>query len=233
MSVLVSVGIIILSVLIMSFLSLPSGAYALFCHYVYGKFSKKRASDLTFFFILGTEITASCMFLATYILVAVIFADLPRVTTDIIAWVLVGITISLSVASLFFYYRRGKGTKLFIHRKIANSIIYHAKTAKTRSDAFTLGALCGTPELLFTLPLFIITSGEILRLSINHPANTFLTLLYIIIPVFPLLITRWLFYRGHNLADIQRSRVHNKNFTRFILCVSYLLIAILIIYFRI
>ncbi len=233
MSVLVSVGIILLAVLIMSFLTLSSGAYALFCHYAYGRFSRKRASEYTFLFILGTEITSSCIFLSTYTLVAVVIADLSHLGIDIITWFLTGIMFALSIVSLFFYYHRGEGTRLFIPRKIANSINYHAKTAKARSDAFVLGALCSTPELIFTLPLFVITSGEILQLSISHPSNSLLTIIYIVVPIIPLLITRWLYHKKHNLAVIQRSRVHNKNFTKFILCTSYLLIAILLICFRI
>ena len=175
---------------------------------------------------------SSCIFLSVYLLVAIAVADLSHLGANIMTWLLTGIVIALAVISLFFYFRPGPGTRLFIPRKIANSLFYHAEHVKTRSDAFTLGALSGTPELIFTLPLYIITSAEILQMSTTHPSSLLLTVLYIVVPTIPLFIERWRFYLGYNLAEAARSRVHNKNFTRFILCLNYLLIAILIICFR-
>ena len=232
MSILIAIGTIILSVLIMSFLSLVPGTFALFSHYSYGRFSKKRATDLSFFFIMGTEIMASCIFFSTFIMVAVFIADTPNVDTSAMTWIFASILIILSISSLLFYFRPGKGTELFISRKFARTIDHHAKTVKTPSDAFVLGALCGTPELLFTVPLFIVTSTEILQLSTTHPMSTLLTLIYIVVPIVPLFIHRWQFLHDQNLAEIQRSRENNKMFTRIILCVSYLIIAILLIQFR-
>lgn len=232
MSVFISLGIIVLSILIMTFLTLTSGVFALFNHYAYGKYSRKKAETLTFYFILGYETMSSCVFLSVYLLVAIAVADLSHLGTNIMTWILLGIIIALAFISLFFYYRRGPGTRLFIPRTIATSLLHHAKTAKTRSDAFTLGALSSTPELIFTLPLYIITSAEILQLSTTHPGSSLLTVFYIVVPTIPLFIERWRFHLGHNLADAARSRVHNKNFTRFFLCLNYFLIAFLIISFR-
>ena len=232
MSVFIPLAVLALAILIMTFLNLTPGVYALFSHYCHGKYHKKKAQDFSFFFILGAEITASCLFLSTYLLVAIFIADLPHIAINCIIWILIGLLFALALASLFFYYRPNKGTQLFIPRRIANCYNFHARNAKTRSDAFCLGALSGIPELLFTLPLYIITSGEILKMSSTHPASSLLTVLYIVIPIIPLFVTRFHFRHGYNLADIERSRVHNKNFTRIILCVSYLLIATLITCFR-
>lgn len=232
MSVLASLGILILSMLIMAFLTLTPGVYALFCHYTYGKYSERKASDFTFFFILGAETLASCLFLCTYLLVAIAVADLSHLGTNIITWIMVGILFALSIASVFLYYRHGSGSQLFISRKIAKSLDYHARTAKTRSDAFVLGALACTPELIFTMPLFVVTSAEILQMSTVHISSALLTVLYIIIPIIPLFILRWQFAHGHNLAEIARSRVSSKFFNRLVLCVSYLTIATLIICFN-
>ena len=233
MSVFIPLAILALAILIMTFLNLTPGVYALFCHYCYGKFDKKKTQDFSFFFILGAEIVASCLFLSTYLLVAIVIADFSRDVINYIAWVLVGLFIALAIASLFFYFRRGDGTRLFIPRKIAACYNAHAKNAKTRSDAFCLGALSGIPELLLTLPLYIVTSGEILKMSSSHPGSSLLTILYIVIPIIPLFIMRFNYHHGNNLADIERSRVRNKIFTRAIMCVSYLLIAIIIICFRV
>lgn len=232
MSVLAPLGILILSMLIMAFLALTPGVYALFCHYTYGKYSRRKASDFTFFFILGAETLASCLFLCTYLLVAIAVADLSHLGTNVITWIMVGMLFALALASIFLYYRHGKGSQLFISRRVAKSLDHHAKTAKTRSDAFTLGALACTPELIFTMPLFIITSAEILQMSTVYFPSALLTILYIIIPIIPLFVLRWQFANGHNLAEVARSRVSSKNFTRLVLSISYVTIAILIICFN-
>ena len=59
-----------------------------------------------------------------------------------------------------------------------------------------------------------------------------LTLIYILAPTIPLFVIRWVFKSGRNLANIQKTRVRDKNFTRFVLFASYLTIAILMIFFR-
>ena len=96
-----------------------------------------------------------------------------------------------------------------------------------------LGALAGTYELAFTIPLYILTSVEIMEMNVEYFPSNLLTILYIVVPTLPLFFIRWRYQSGHNLADIMKSRTHDKNFTRFILGFSYLVIAILIICFRI
>lgn len=219
--------------LIMIFLQLPSGVFALFCHYAAGKYSKKRASILEIFFILGAETIAACLFLCSYYFSYILFFGSSRPETGIFAWIAVGMLIVLAVASFFFYYRRGAGSRLFIPRKAAHSLNRHAKEVRTRSDAFVLGALSGTYELPFTLPLYLITAVEIMEMNAEYFSSNLLTILYILTPTVPLLVIRWTFRAHRNLADIMRTRVRDKNFIRFILAFCYITIVILIISFRI
>lgn len=233
MSVFVSVGIVILAMLIMIFLQLTSGVFALFCHYAAGKYSKKRASIMEIFFILGAETIAACLFLCCYYFSYILFFGNSRPETGIFAWIAVGMLVVLAVCSLSFYYRKGRGSRLFIPRKVAHSLNRYAKKAKTRSDAFALGALAGTYELPFTLPLYLITAVEIMEMNAEYFSSNILTVLYILTPTVPLLVVRWTMKAQHNLADIMKSRVKDKNYIRFLLAFSYLTIAILIISFRI
>ncbi|MBR3132039.1 hypothetical protein IKG33_01350 [Candidatus Saccharibacteria bacterium] len=233
MSVLTPLGILILAMLIMAFLELTPGVFILFYHYTIGRFSRKSASRLSLFFILGTEIISACLFLSVYFLTSILFFDHPDLRNNVLTWIIVGVLFALSFASFFFYFRRGPGTRLFIPREFANTLIHYAKTVKTTSDAFVLGALTGVLELMFTLPLYIITSAEIMRMNNMPLPNTLLTIIYILSPVVSLFIKRWLFQSGRNLAQIERSRIKDKNFTRVLLGSSYFIIAILIICFRI
>ena len=218
--------------LIMASMQLTSGVFALFYHYALGKYSKAKASYLSLFFILGSEIITTCLYLSIFYLTCIFFFDNLHPETSIFFWAIAGILIALGVISFFFYYRRGTGTKLFIPRKYAVALDASAKSAKTRSDAFMLGAISGTCELLFTLPLYIVTCIEIMKMGIVGFSSNLLTIIYILTPIIPLLFIRWKFQSGHNLTDIQKSRVKDKHFVRFILAFSYIIIAVLIICFR-
>ena len=233
MSVFVSVGIVVLAMLIMVFLQLSSGVFALFCHYASGRFSRKKASRLGIFFILGVETIAACLFLCCYYFSYILFFGNTRPETGIFAWIAVGVLVALAVVCCFFYYRKGSGSRLFVPRKVTYSLDRHAKEVKTRSDAFTLGALSGTYELPFTLPLYFITAVEIMEMSAEYFSSSLLTVFYILAPTVPLLIVRWTFHVHHNLAEIARARVRDKGFVRFILTFSYITVAVLIICFRI
>ena len=219
--------------LIMASLQLQPGVFALFYHYASGKFSKARTSDITLFFILGVETSTALLFLSVFYVSNALFLYQFRPETGFFTWIIIGILIALTFISSIFYYRSGPGTRLFISRKCADNLNTHARTAKTRSDAFTLGALSSICELPFTLPLYIITSIEITETSILTFPSYLLILFYILVPTIPLFIIRWRFQTGYNLANIERSRIKNKNFTRLILSFSYFAIAALLIYFRI
>ena len=188
---------------------------------------------MTLFFILGAETAGACLFLCSYYIANLLFFYHFRPEASFFAWFIAGILIALSIVSIFCYFRHGSGTKIFISRKSAKNLDIHARSAKSRSDAFVLGAFSGICELPFTLPLYIITSIEIIEMTVEFFPSNLLTLLYIIVPAIPLFIIRWRFKAGHNLADIQKSRVKDKNFTRIILSFSYFAIAVLFIYFRI
>lgn len=233
MRVFVPVGIIILAMVIMFSLQLVPGVFAIFHHYALGKYSKKRASILSLFFILGAEVVSACLFMSCFYFAYLLFFGFDHPETSFIAYILAGVIIALAIMSFFFYYRRGPGTQLFIPRSFAVALRRYARSASSRSDAFMLGALSGVCELVFTFPLYIITSIEIMEMSISHLSNNVLTVLYIIAPIVPLVLIAYRYHSGRNLADIQRSRVKDKHFTRFIMSLSYLIIAILIICFRI
>lgn len=233
MSFFVSLGIVFIAMLIMACLQLQPGVFALFYHYASGKFSKKRTSDLTLFFILGAETAAACLFVCSYYIANLFFLYEFRPETSFFAWILIGMLMAMALMGFLCYFRPGDGTKLFIPRKCATSLDLSTRNTKTRSDAFTLGALSGICELPFTLPLYIVTSIEIMEMTAEFLPSNILTILYIVVPTIPLFVTRWKFQTGSNLADIQRSRVKDKAFTRIILCFSYVTIAILFIYFRI
>lgn len=235
MNVFVSVGIVILAMLIMASLQLVPGVFALFYHYASGKYSRKKASTFSLFFIIGAEIISAFLFIAAVYISYILFINDLDPHNNVVAWAFVGIFIALSITSFFFYFRHphDKDSELFIPRKYAKSLILRASKVKSQSDAFTLGALCNIPEIIFTLPLYIITATEIIYMHTEYIADDLLTVLYILISTVPLIILYISFHKNRNLSDVIRSRIRDKNFHRLCLGLSYATIAILIICFRI
>ena len=231
MSVFASIGIVILSMLIMAFLQIVPGVFALSYHYALGKYSRKHASALALFFILGAEVISACLFLSSYYLVYVFFLGHSRPEESYLVWLIAGIFIALALSCFFYYYRK-KSTATFLSREHAKALQIQAQKIRKPSDAFTLGALSNTCELVFTLPLYIITAIEIMEMHTEYTADSLLTVLYILTPTIPLIIIYFKFHAHHNLADILKSRAKDKTFTKLILAFSYLAIAILILYFR-
>lgn len=227
MSILTSIGILILSMLIMVFLQFVPGIFALFSHQVAGKYSRVRASDLSTFFILGFETSIVILFICLFTILCFSPAIISVIDSEMFAWVMAGIFIALTLISLGFYFSKGSGTKMFISRRLAS--MFHSKisTIKTRSDAFTLGLISVIPELIFTLPLFLMVAISVMRLDFSQFERAGFIILFAIVSILPLVIFHSL--SNYNLADFIRFRFRNKTFFRFAIASFYLFIAALII----
>lgn len=217
----------------MASMQLTPGTFLLFYHSALGKFSKSKVSFLTLYYFLGVETISAFLFLSCYLLTNACFLFTSCPEKSILAWILIGILFALTFLFFFLYYRNNKTTELFISRRLASCLQQIAAKAKTRSDAFALGAASSICELIFTLPLYIIVSIEIMELDSNFLVADFMTLLYILAPIIPIAIIYTKFRTGNNLVDIQKRRIKNINFTKFLVCFTYITIAILIICFRI
>ena len=230
MSVFTSAGILILSMLIMAFLQLAPSVFLLFSHYSYGKYSRKNTSNASLFFILGAETSTALIFILLYIAMSSLYIA-PAFTDNLLGWLVAGIMIAIGIIFPFCYFRKGRGTKLFISRRLAKEFNYKAKTVKTRSDAFILGFISSLPELIFSFPVYIIAILEIMQIGDLAIIRAILSLCFILIKITPLITIHITMDRGYNLVNIQKTRVANKQFIRFFTSLTYILIGILIIIF--
>ena len=228
MSVLTSLGIVIVVLLIVALMQLTPSVFLLFSHHAFGKFSKNRASDLVLFFILGAETMLALLLVVIYFVFNSLLSFF-NINNAVLAWALGGILIALGILYFLFYYKRGKNTELFISRKCANSFHQKIGVAKTRSDAFLLGMIALIPELMFTLPVYIVMILEVMRIGGSPLARSGLLFLVILVALLPLIVIHVLFNTGHNLANIQKMRVKNKMFLRFVVSILYLMLAALVI----
>ena len=222
MSTFVSLITIFLAMLIHSSMQLVPGIFALFYHSGLSKSSASKTDDLSLSFILGSELFSATIFIAIYsAILSLSFID--ESIRNILSWVLIGFLFIEIPAIIFLYYRKGKGSSLFISRKSAINLSRHAESIKNRTDAMLLGMFSGVAELPFTLPLFVIVSNE--AIGLTNGQNGILIIIYIIVTTIPLFIIRRCFRSGLNLADIARFRAKNKLFFKIILAFGYLLLA--------
>jgi len=212
--------------LIQAFLNLGPGVFSIFYHSALAKHSAKKADDLSLYYILGVETFIALLFLATFSFIAFAFIN-QDFMNGLFIWIMAGIFLALSVVSFTLYFRKGRGTALFIPQKIKKGLKSRAESVKTRSDAFVLGLAAETAELPFTLPLFIIVSFVALKISLFP--SFFALIFYILVATVPFFTLRAFFRGGLNLAEIQRLRVKNKPFFRLTITIAYLFLAFLII----
>ncbi len=210
--------------LIQASMQLAPGIFALFYHYALGKNSSAKASNLCLYFILGTITFMATIWLLIYAFVFTVFYNNVDVCLNFFPWLMAGVFLAESIAGLFFYYRKGKFTTLFIRRSTAKSLSTHADKAKSRSDAFILGFFSGVPELIFTLPLYIVSVTELMK--INSPLRSLFIVAYIVISIIPLLTIHTLYRQDYNLAKIEQIRIRFKPVIRVLISISFLILAI-------
>lgn len=124
-----------------------------------------------------------------------------------------GLLFGVGVAVWLFYYRRGKGTMLWLPRQTAEFLAERSKKTKNTGEAFALGLASVFGELLFISAPVLVSVLVILPLS---PDKQLLgILLYVGISMLSLLTVAVLVSGGHKLSAIQRWREANKNFLQF------------------
>ena len=226
MNVLTGVGILLLSMLIVAFLQLCPSILMIFLHYCHAKYSKLRTSDLTLFYIFGVEVFVALVFVLLYYIATIGLSFLPNDASSTVFYILSAILLIIGICFPFLYFRRGDGTRLFISRKIADNFTSSIKKTKRRSDAFMLGFSAGMPELILTVPLYLLCTMVIVDLGEAPITRAAMILLFVIVTILPLFVIRFLFSRHFNLANIQMFRERNKKFFGFLIGILYILVAI-------
>lgn len=229
MSIFTSAIILLLVMLIQAFLQLTPGVFAIFYHHTRGKFSTRRADDLSLHFYLGVEIFTAIIFLALFAIISLLFNLFPHFMFQIFPFCLAGVAFATSVLLFLCYFRRRGllSTALFISRTHAAQLTYRADHAKSRTDAFLLGALAPLFELGFSIPLYLLC----IYIALSAPAfeARWVVICYILATLAPLFFIHAFYKSGHTLAALQRFRVRSKPFLRFLLTLGYLGLAIAII----
>lgn len=159
-------------------------------------------------YILGVLLTSLGVLLAVRQLISYI----PANSVDA-AWLVLSIvSVVVGLFIIRFYYRRSKGTALWVPRAFAQYLTRRTKRTKSSIEAFGLGILTVIAELPFTITAFAIFA---FILTTSPAPQMSWMVAYVILISFPLLVLGTLISGGHKLSDIQKWREANKKFLQF------------------
>lgn len=124
-----------------------------------------------------------------------------------------GLLLGLGIAVWVFYYRREKGTSLWLPRSVARYLSDRTKSTKRSIEAFSLGLTSVIGELIFIIAPMVISALVLTRLD---PLWQLVgASMYTVISLLSLLIVGGLIGSGRKLSHIQKWREDNKRFLQF------------------
>ena len=146
-------------------------------------------------------------------------------------WVLVAIATSVvSIAVMLAYYRRGRGTMLWIPRPFASYLVLRARKTRNSVEAAALGMMTVLAELPFTLVIMVVIA--LLGGYLDLYEQFILAAVYALLVSLPLVLIIIMLGGGHRLSDVQRWRESNKTFMQYSAGLGMLAIAFYVIVFR-
>lgn len=206
-----SLAIVTLAALIHASFQLSVSVLTLLSSHAIGaKQTPAKIARLTCGFVTGVGI----MTLLALSFISLVFLNVFGINTPHLVWAIVcGLLVGVGVAVWFFYYRKDKGTSLWIPRSLARHLSERSKATEHTAEAFSLGLTSVISELLF-IGAPMIVSGLVL---IHLPGMWQLIgiAIYALVSLLPLLSVWVLIGSGHKLSDIQRWRENNKKFLQF------------------
>lgn len=132
------------------------------------------------------------------------------------AWLVVSfLNIIIGLMVIGFYYRRQKGTGLWIPRAMARYLENRTKKTKHSAEAFTLGAGSVLAEIPFLIGPLLIAVLSVISTPGSAGLQLQSFLLYSLISLLPLITIVSLVGAGHKISTIQRWREHNKLFLQY------------------
>lgn len=179
-------------------------------HSIGAKHSQARLLRLTTSFVIGAGIMT--MLLLSFVSLALlnVFGN----NTPQVVWAAgCGLLFGVAISVWLFYYRREKGTVLWIPRAITSYLNDRTKSTKLSAEAFGLGLSSVIGEILFIIAPLTVAALVLIQLP---PIWQLLGIvIYTIISLLSLIIVWGLIGSGHNLGKIQKWRESNKYFLQF------------------
>ncbi len=182
-------------------------------HSLSRKTSTRRLLGLGLSYSLGAFIATALILLAV---VAFVTANPSYQIHDNLRTLMLVVTTLLPLVGLvtvFFYFRRGPGTQLWLPRAVAKYLLERSRKTTSLFEASMLGAATVVGELPFLAAPLLLVSAIIA----SQPLGSWLLLtkIYAFLAVVPLLVTTLYLTSGHSPARLQRWREKNKKFLQW------------------
>lgn len=179
-------------------------------HALSSKKSHARTLNLTTGFVFG----AGVMTLLLLTLLATILLDSFRGETPQVVWAIAcGLTFGVALSVWLFYYRREKGTSLWIPRSIADYLNHRTKATKSGAETFALGMMSVLGELIFIIAPLAVSALVLITLPVEWQLAAIG--IYALFSLLPLIAVWAMVGSGHKLSQIQQWRESNKHFLQF------------------
>jgi len=206
-----SLAIIALAALIHASFQLSVSMLTLLSSHALGaKKSQSRLLRLTSSYVFGAGLmTVLLLSFASLLMLDLFGPNAPQIVWAAVCGLLIGVAISVWL----FYYRREKGTMLWLPRGVAKYLSERTKAVKISAEAFGLGLSSVTGELLFIIAPIAVSALVLIQLPAMWQLIGIAT--YAVISMFPLFIVWVSISSGHSLSRIQKWRESNKYFLQF------------------
>ena len=211
MSIPISLAIIALAALVHASFQLSVSVLTLLSAHTLGaKRSQLKLLRLTTSFVFGVGLmTLLLLSFVSLLLVSLFGTETPQIIWAIACGLAAGVAISIWL----YYYRREKGTMLWIPRSFAKYLTDRTKSTKLCAEAFGLGLSSVVGELLFVVAPILI--GALVLIQLPPIWQLVGVGIYTIISMLSLIIVWISISSGHSLSRIQKWRESNKYFLQF------------------
>jgi len=201
--------------------------------------SRARLHSLSLSYIFGAAFATLVLLLALRVLVGImtdagwLFVE-GRVDT-IIWWVIIILALVVGVATLLFYYRRGKsGTRLWLPRRAAVYLDERTRATTRSFEAFVLGIGSIVALLIFIIASLLIAAGLTCNIGSVYIGKTILAVtVYLVIATSPLLMLFFSNLSGRKISRFQKWREKNKKFLQVAAGILLLLLGFYLITYKV
>lgn len=184
------------------------------------KNSQTRLVKLLGGFLFGAICMTTLLFIAAFYAAEFVFFE--QGIPPIIWAAVCGILFGFGVAVWMFYFRKGRGTILWIPRGMAQYLNVRSKRTKNTAEAFGLGMSTVVGELLFIIAPLIV--AVLVTLTLAPMLQIAALLLYVAVSCSTLALVAALVSSGHKISRIQRWREDSRRFLQFISGTSLLIL---------
>lgn len=220
------IATIILCGIVQASLQLSLGAMLLLYQSSLGQHRRKKTRFLGRNFILGSAVITLLFVGALCYFIELTFGGTLSTLGLVIT---ICMLLACALVMWTIYYRKGDTTELWFPQSFTQFIKKKSRKCSDPVEAFSLGLLSTFAEMPLSLAVLIVAANSILSLTPNLQLGA--AFAYPLLCVAPLALVKYKIRSGKNIAEVQRWRIKNKSFIRFVSGSSFAILAFFIFAF--